>query len=929
MTERPAAQQGPTGGRTAGAAAFVGDLVQLAEDERAGGGAGEPVDVEELCGRLLASRERINAAWDGAHLAVRGGDPSAAAGARGAIWREMDALVEDVEQAEERLLGTPDGAVLRGAFREWKDGFRGKINLGHLAGRAIRGSRMASILIGNDPYEHLEVMVGQLDDVARLWHRLRTTTDGAGITGVLRRLPSLEGSRFLFFEAMMEATPASELAFGRGMGGTARDLVRVFEAISMEFLGDLAERSHEVARYENRGGDPERIDAVMRAARNAEGADQQQLVRLTDQLRDAGERQLFLDQLQVAGAYNRVLTEAGEHVRGYLLDGTNHGWDASDEVLSAAEGFGVELFLETFHRACEVAGISEEEIQEVVGTAHTTLRAIVDDPGTFISTLTGAAKDGFDGFVERFPEHLGAQFSDWLGDQLGGTVTMPASLEAGDLLALVLEVLGLDRAALQEHVARNFGEGAGDAFDRAWGYIEALITGGLGGLWDAISGDLADLASETVDAIKGWLMRNVVEAAARKVATFLVPGGGLVEAIQAAWEMYGELKDNIAEIWGVVRALVDGMAQIVSGDGSAVAGAVESALAAVLRLAIGVLARWTGVDGVAETVEAYIERVRGRVEGAIDRLVERIRERDRGGDEAAAATDPQPEAAPEAAGGEQVDPAAVASLAAPSGGEQAPPAGDRPALDPERERFNRVVSRFHRQGVLTPNEVVDILGQATPQARQAKLDEYLERQRNISQPPDSADARAAWRQYLQQVEDNPQLESAILLDRRDASYAVQLGTERGVSIDDSRWICLQHYHPPDSDGEYPLNRRMPSLGGGAIPRADELEQLTGSEYQDLQFAFSQSMQEGRPWRSEILLQLPDGSRQTTSFGADFAGESYWFDVPMPDGSRWRVDVSRSQITVQSDLPGTSPMHPRSLDQALGLLVYQDEQAREG
>ncbi len=119
---------------------------------------------------------------------------------------------------------------------------------------------------------------------------------------------------------------------------------------------------------------------------------------------------------------------------------------------------------------------------------------------------------------------------------------------------------------------------------------------------------------------------------------------------------------------------------------------------------------------------------------------------------------------------------------------------------------------------------------------------------------------------------------------------------------------------------------MPSLGGGSIPRADELQALTGSQYQDLQFAFAQSMQEGRPWRSEILLQLPDGSRQTTSFGADFAGESYWFDVPMPDGARWRVDVSRSRITVQSDLPGTSAMNPGSLEQALDILVFQDQAA---
>ena len=78
-----------------------------------------------------------------------------------------------------------------------------------------------------------------------------------------------------------------------------------------------------------------------------------------------------------------------------------------------------ELLLTT---VLEMAGISRADFDKMVGNAKDAIKALLDDPKTFLSNLIEAVKGGFTQFKDNFSTHFKNGVIGWLTGSLNGVV---------------------------------------------------------------------------------------------------------------------------------------------------------------------------------------------------------------------------------------------------------------------------------------------------------------------------------------------------------------------------------------------------------------------------------------------------------------------------------------------------------------------------
>jgi phage-related protein len=331
-----------------------------------------------------------------------------------------------------------------------------------------------------------------------------------------------------------------------------------------------------------------------------------------------------------------------------LLDGLKGAITAALEAYRAAinaaiaiaqavvTGDWAELARKMLEAALQLAGIDPGEFMGMVGSAMDSIDSIIDDPGGFIGNVIDAVGTGFGQFADNFLGHLQNGFFEWLAGPLGGAgITLPSNWDLEGIFGLVMQVLGLTQDGIRGIITEEFGETAGALFDYAWRYIGALISGGIEGLWGEIQGDLSNLWGMVVDGIKDWLVETIVTQAVIRIASMFNPAGALIQAIMAVWDVVTWLRDNVQRIYGVISAVVEGMAGLVAGEVAPVANLVEGQLANLIAPAIDLLAGLLGLDGLADRIQEIIEGIRETVRNAIKSLIARVRSMfdEEGGDE--------------------------------------------------------------------------------------------------------------------------------------------------------------------------------------------------------------------------------------------------------------------------------------------------------
>jgi DNA/RNA non-specific endonuclease len=205
-------------------------------------------------------------------------------------------------------------------------------------------------------------------------------------------------------------------------------------------------------------------------------------------------------------------------------------------------------------------------------------------------------------------------------EDLGVTAPKPP-LTLSKLLDLVLQILGITATKLRKKVEDVLGKTATSAIEKAWGYISALISGGLGGLWEKIKGQLGDLWQSVIGGISQWVTVNLIEAGIEKLVELSNPAGAIIEAIRTIYKTVKFLVEKANKIIQLVDAVVKSISSIAAGRIDAAADWIEGALARSVSTLIGFFAEWLGFDDPGPQIRAIVLKIQKQVDTAIDWVV--------------------------------------------------------------------------------------------------------------------------------------------------------------------------------------------------------------------------------------------------------------------------------------------------------------------
>jgi hypothetical protein len=248
-------------------------------------------------------------------------------------------------------------------------------------------------------------------------------------------------------------------------------------------------------------------------------------------------------------------------------------------------------------------------LRDVVQRAAGVVSKIIRHPGTFFGNLVDGVKRGFDQFVHHIMEHLEqALFGLVLDTMDGAGITLPNSLDAGGILSIVLQVLGLTPANLRKRAVNFLGEDTVSALEKVPGVISTLQNEGLSGLWNYVQDRFSELKDGLVSEVKEWLMIEVVKKGVAWLAKMLVPFGGFLKACEAIYDTIRFFIKHRDIIKHVVDTILDSLESIADGKPDIVAKKIEDALTWILKGAITFLASLLDLDGIGERIKQIINK---------------------------------------------------------------------------------------------------------------------------------------------------------------------------------------------------------------------------------------------------------------------------------------------------------------------------------
>jgi hypothetical protein len=272
----------------------------------------------------------------------------------------------------------------------------------------------------------------------------------------------------------------------------------------------------------------------------------------------------------------------------------------------------------------EAAGVNVDLMLSVLAKAAGSLDEIIMHPVQFLSNLAGAVGQGLNRFVSNIGTHLITGLVNWLTGPLKDLGVEPLKdLSLNSIFGLVMGILGVTEAKIRAKVEKAIGPKAMKILEAAWTWIKALITGGLGGLWNEIKSQLSDLGSMILGGITQWITVELIEVAVAKLIKMCNPVGAIIEAIQTIYKAVSFFVSKINEILALVDAVLNSIQKIVAGDIGSAAAWIEDALARTIPAVLAFFAKWLGIKDPAPTIREIVVKIQAKVEKALDWLVDK------------------------------------------------------------------------------------------------------------------------------------------------------------------------------------------------------------------------------------------------------------------------------------------------------------------
>jgi hypothetical protein len=283
-----------------------------------------------------------------------------------------------------------------------------------------------------------------------------------------------------------------------------------------------------------------------------------------------------------------------------------------------------------FEGLLSLVGIDPSAFWQVVDRLGAVVEAIAADPLKFANTLVSALKLGFQQFFGNFGTHALQGLMDWLFSGLGAVgVQMPTDLSLRSMITLFLQVMGITWDRIRKLLAKHIGEENVELIEQAWEAVSLLIEQGPQGIWEMIQDKLdpQEILSQVMDAAINYLMEALIKQVAARIVAMMNPAGWVAQAAKAIYEVLKWVFENASRIFTLVQTIVDGAYELVQGNISGMANAVEGALGKVIAPVIDFLAGQLGFGDLPQKIAEVIGKLQDWVEGKLDLAMEWVAEK--------------------------------------------------------------------------------------------------------------------------------------------------------------------------------------------------------------------------------------------------------------------------------------------------------------
>lgn len=348
-----------------------------------------------------------------------------------------------------------------------------------------------------------------------------------------------------------------------------------------------------------------------------------------EQARLGGELDSLSQQTQATrAAINQDLAaEAGQAVhdaRAQVAELRERSQGIVGRIVSAVQAFIDDPARAIINGLLSLVGISPGAFWALVDRIGQIVNDIADDPLGFASNLLSAIGQGFQLFFDNFLTRMRDGFFDWLFGGLAAVgVNIPPDFSLRSIITFILELMGITWPRIRAILARHIGEENIALIERAYELISTLIEQGPEGIFEMIKEQLnpEDILQQILDAALDYVKEALITAVTPRIIALFNPAGAIIQAIEGIYRVLKWIFENAARIFTLVETVVNGMADIVAGNLSGMAAAVDRALTRLIAPVIDFLAGYLGLGDLPQRIQETIQGFQSYIEGILDRVI--------------------------------------------------------------------------------------------------------------------------------------------------------------------------------------------------------------------------------------------------------------------------------------------------------------------
>ena len=318
--------------------------------------------------------------------------------------------------------------------------------------------------------------------------------------------------------------------------------------------------------------------------------------------------------IQAAGqAVQCIVTEAGKQ----LADIGNMLIDAT---LNAVKAFAdkIAAFGRSITQLWDLAA-------KFLTKASAVIKAIVNDPGKFISNLFQGLKDGFTKFFENISTYLPAKLFSWLTSGLNlSDIQIPQQWNTQGVVTFLMQFFGLTWTNIQSILVKHIGADNIALITKAYEAVSKLIDLGPSGLYELLQQKLVNIKPEDlVNAAKSagvnYVVTNVIPQIITKIAGLFNPFP--VTLLMSLYSGLEWVLEQGQQMLTLANNVVDAIQSVLDGQTTVMANKVDLTLQELIVPVIDFVAKQVGLGNLPQTIGDVVSKVRGLVLTQIDKWV--------------------------------------------------------------------------------------------------------------------------------------------------------------------------------------------------------------------------------------------------------------------------------------------------------------------